>query len=125
MFADLFHSHKDLRFLSRAVEMQQRSPVWKWILHFEPRAIPARPLVVVPIGINRVAGVETMRQRDGLPGDIVGGLVTAPDFPSATEVALIKSPAVIKLPARLCGCKAGPGQQNSKDQIFKPHTPRR
>src|SRR5258706_4346007 len=96
MFADLFHSNKDLRFLSCAVEVQQRSPVWKRILHREPRAIPARALVIAHIGINRVAGVETMRQPDGLPHDIVGGLIAAADFPSATERALIEFPAVVQ-----------------------------
>src|SRR5208283_3593816 len=96
MFANVFHSDKDLRVLSRAVEVQQGATVWKWILQLEPRAIPARPLVIVHVGIDRVAGVETVRQRDGLPADIVGGPVTAPDFPRATERALMKLPTVIK-----------------------------
>src|SRR5437868_3540520 len=96
MFANLLHSNNNPRFLPRAVEVQQGSPVWKRILPLEPRAIPPRPLIIAYIRINRVAGVETMRQGDGLPGDIVGGLVAAPDFPGATELALIKFPTVVE-----------------------------
>ena len=94
MLAHFLHADEHLRLLPRAIEVQQRASVRERIRHLEPRAIPARPLIVAHVRINRIAGVEAMRQRDRRPRHVVGRLVTAPDFPGAAERALIKLPAL-------------------------------
>ena len=93
VFTDLLHPHKDLRPLSCTIEVKQRAAIRKWIRQPDPRAIPARALVVVHVWIHRIACVEAVRQCHRRPGDIVRRLVTAPDLPGAAQRALVRIPS--------------------------------
>ena len=105
MLTDLLRVNKHLRLLTRAIKVQQRATVGKWICHLQPGSIPARTLVIARLRIHRIATVETMRQRDWRPNDIVARLVTAPNLPRAAERTLIMLPAGGKALLRFSRCQ--------------------
>ena len=92
--ADLGEAHEHARRLTGAVEVEERAATGEWILRLQPRAIPAVPLVIPLVGIDGVAGIETVGQRNLRPGDVVARLVTSPHLPHAAERAAVVLPAV-------------------------------
>ena len=92
--ADLGEVHEHARRLTGAVEVEKCAATGERILRLQPRAIPAVPLVIPLVGIDGVAGIETVGQRNLRPGDVVARLVTSPHLPHAAERAAVVLPAV-------------------------------
>ena len=110
MATDFIHSHENFGPLSRAVEVEQGPAVRKRVGHLDLFTIPAWPLIVAGIRIDRITTVETMRQGDRLPSDIVRRRVAAPDFPGAAERALMVFPPIGETLAGLGTGKVGKGR---------------
>lgn len=86
----------DFGLLPRALEVQQGASAGIGIVHGEQRAVPARALVVVHVGVYGVEGVEAVGQGDVRPQGHAFGLASlhgAHHFPDAAHVLPDELPA--------------------------------
>src|SRR5260370_37130570 len=93
MAANVFEIDEVFALLPGAFKVQQDASVRKGIgVELQPGAVPARALIVRLVGINRIAGIEAVRQGNSLPAGFVTGPAAAPYLPEAAEASAIVLP---------------------------------
>ena len=93
MGAHLGRVDEDFGLLAGAIKLEERAAVRIRIGELELGAIPAQPLIITNIRVDRITAVKAMRQGDGRPRDVIAGGVAAPDLPGATQRALVIFPS--------------------------------